>query len=75
MSIEISVSPIVEEYLELMGKALGMSTADVVKKIVIDTFADNIRRSKDVRPASIHAEIEALEKQAEEVFQRAVAGA
>lgn len=73
MTVNFTPHPLVAEYLTLVGVAMGIEPSAVVERIVLDTFADNIRKSPAVRPAEIAGQIAQLEAQAEVIFKKAVA--
>ena len=75
MILTLELSAEVQEYLALMGKAMNLDVNGVVKQIIVSTFADNIKKNPAVRPAEIAKQIAALEQQANDIFQKAVAEA
>lgn len=75
MTLTLELSAEVQEYLSLMGKAMNLDENGVVKQIIVSTFADNIKKNPAVRPAEIAKQIAALEQQANDIFQKAVAEA
>lgn len=63
----------VGEYLELVQKALALpSLAEVVGKIVVDSYSDDIRKHPEVRPETIKRQIAELEDKAKAVFESSV---
>ena len=72
---EIELSPEYDEYIDLMRTAVVKpgdppvaDAAEMVKKILLDTYLANIQQHPSVRPMSVAAKIAEIEKQAGAVF-------
>lgn len=67
--VSVKVSADVSEYLELLRVSLKLdSKAEVVGRIVVDSFGDDIRKHPEMRPEPLRAELAKLEAQAVQLF-------
>jgi len=79
--VEINLAPEYDEYIDLMCAAVVKpgdppiaSSAEMVKKILLDNYSLNIQQHAAVRPKKVAEKIKAVEAQAVAVFQAAVDG-